>query len=98
MELERNTTVSSVCSLTYIPPKVMDIIRENLGDQSSTVVSIDSPFPEVDSISFITIVVTLENEFNFEFDDEMLLIVKFPTVKEMVEYVESKVAASCQNE
>lgn len=98
MELERNTTVSSMCRLTNVPQKVLDIIRESLGDQTSTAISIDSPFPEIDSISFIAIVVTLENEFNFEFDDEMLLIAKFPVVKEMVKYVESKVAASCKNE
>ena len=98
MELKRNATVSNVYSLAYIPQKVLDIIKENLVDQSSTVVSIDSPFPEVNSITFIKIVVTLENEFNFEFDDEMLLITKFPTIKEMVEYVESKVTTSCKNE
>lgn len=39
----------------------------------------------------IKVVVALESEFDFEFDDEMLLITKFPTVKSMVEYVESKI-------
>ena len=45
----------------------------------------------LDSITFIKIVVALEGEFGFEFDDDMLLITKFPTVQSMVEYVESKV-------
>ena len=45
----------------------------------------------VDSITFIKIVVALEGEFNFEFDDEMLLITAFPTIKSMIDYVESKV-------
>ena len=45
----------------------------------------------VDSITFIKIVVALEGEFDFEFDDEMLLITAFPTIKSMIDYVESKV-------
>lgn len=45
----------------------------------------------LDSITFIKMVVALEETFNFEFDDEMLLIIKFPTIKSVIEYVESKV-------
>lgn len=45
----------------------------------------------VDSITFIKIVVALEEEFDFEFDDEMLLIAAFPTIKSLIDYVESKV-------
>lgn len=45
----------------------------------------------IDSITFIKIVVALEESFNFEFDDEMLLFTAFPTIKSMVEYVESKI-------
>lgn len=42
-----------------------------------------------DSITFIKVVVALESEFDFE--DEMLLITNLPTVRSMVEYVESKI-------
>lgn len=45
----------------------------------------------IDSITFIRIVVALESEFGFEFDDEMLLITQFPTIKSMIEYVASKI-------
>lgn len=45
----------------------------------------------VDSITFIKIVIALEGEFNFEFDDDMLLISTFPTVKSIIDYVELKV-------
>ena len=45
----------------------------------------------VDSITFVTLVVALEGEFNFEFDDEMLLISAFPTIKSIIDYVELKV-------
>jgi len=44
-----------------------------------------------DSITFIKTIVALENEFDFEFDDDKLLFTEFPTIKSMVEYVESKV-------
>lgn len=44
----------------------------------------------IDSITFVQIIVALENEFDFEFDEEMLFIEKFPTIKSLVEYVELK--------
>ena len=54
--------------------------------------SLDMNFNSIglDSITSIEMVVAFECEFNFEFDDEMLLITKFPTIKSMVEYVETK--------
>lgn len=56
-------------------------------------VNIDMDFESLNlnSISFITMVVQIESAFDFEFDDEMLLVIKFPTVKSIVDYVESKV-------
>ena len=44
----------------------------------------------VNSITFIKIVVDLETEFDFEFDDEMLSYKSFPTINSLVEYVDSK--------
>ncbi len=90
MGLEINTTAPHMGNLAYIQNKVLDIIIQNLADRESSCVSIDSNFSEVDSITFIKIVVALEIEFDFEFDDEMLLITNFPTIKSMVEYVMSK--------
>ena len=43
----------------------------------------------INSLSFIELLVALENEFEFEFDDDMLLIEEFPTVKDLVDYVQS---------
>jgi acyl carrier protein len=50
----------------------------------------------INSITFIEIVVALESEFNFEFDYEMLLNTKFPTIRTMIEYVESKVKTNAK--
>ena len=56
-------------------------------------ISFDDEFSQsdIDSITFIKIVVALENAFDFEFDDEKLLITEFPTFRSIVEYVESKI-------
>lgn len=45
----------------------------------------------LNSITFIKIIVNLESEFDFEFDDEMLVITAFPTIGSMVDYVKSKI-------
>lgn len=52
----------------------------------------------VDSITFVNLVVALESEFNFEWDDEMLLFTAFPTLRNMIDYVESKVSGSSDGE
>lgn len=90
MGLDINSIESHVSNLAYVQNKVLDIIIRNLNDKASFCASIDSNFSEVDSITFIKIVVALETAFDFEFDDEMLLIANFPTIKSMVEYVMSK--------
>ncbi len=46
----------------------------------------------IDSISFITIVVKLEAQFKFEFDDNMLLVKAFPTIGAIIDYVALKIS------
>lgn len=72
--------------------KALDVINDILKDKDVQInqIDIDLSSLNIDSITFIRIVVALEGEFDFEFDDEMLLITKFPTIKTMIEYVESK--------
>jgi amino acid adenylation domain-containing protein len=79
--------------LTDIQKRAFEVIIANLSEKVSDNVSLDMDFNSIglNSITFIKTIVALEREFDFEFDDEMLLITKFPTVKSMVEYVESKV-------
>ena len=79
--------------LTNTQKRAFEVIVSNLKEKSLDNVSFDTDFSSVglDSITFITTIVALEGEFDFEFDDEMLLITKFPTIRSMVEYVESKV-------
>ena len=68
------------------------IQMQSVLDEKSIVIQYNSDLLNIlDSMTFIKIVVALEEEFDFEFDDEKLLITEFPTVKSMIEYVESKV-------
>jgi acyl-CoA synthetase (AMP-forming)/AMP-acid ligase II/acyl carrier protein len=78
--------------LNEVQSKAFNVIVSTL-DSKFGDITLETPFAGagVDSITFITIVVALEGEFEFEFDDEMLLITAFPTIKSMMEYVESKV-------
>lgn len=45
----------------------------------------------LNSVEFVKLVVMLENEFGFEFDNEHLDFAKFSTIRDIVDYVESKI-------
>ena len=79
--------------LTDIQAKIFKVILSNLNKDFLVSMSLDTYFSNValDSLSFIKMVVDLESTFNFEFDDEMLSIVQFPTIWTMIKYVESKI-------
>ena len=83
---------SDPTDLSDIQKKAFKVIISTL-DSKIKDVTIKTSFggAAVDSITFISIVVALEGEFEFEFDDDMLLLTKFDTIKSMLEYVESKV-------
>ena len=89
---ELSTEDFDTIELSDIQKKAFEIIASNL-DMKVSDITLETAFAGagVDSITFIKIIVMLECEFEFEFDDEMLLITKFPTVKSMIEYVASKV-------
>lgn len=82
---------SDLAELSDIQKRAFDIIASNLDSKISDLTT-ETEFTGagIDSITFIKIVVALEGEFDFEFDDEMLLITKFPTIKKMIDYVELK--------
>lgn len=43
-----------------------------------------------DSLTFVQMVLMLENEYNIKFDDEYINIEKLQTVKHVAEYIEAK--------
>ena len=79
--------------LDDIQKRAYAVIVSTLCEKFKDNISIETDLIAIglDSISFIQTVVNLENEFDFEFDDEKLLITEFPTVRSMIEYIESKV-------
>lgn len=44
----------------------------------------------INSITFVKIIVTIENKFNIEFDFDMLSINQFSTLASLIVYVRSK--------
>ena len=69
----------------------LNIIKE-ISQMDEVNIDMDFESLNLNSISFITMVVQIEIAFDFEFDDEMLLVTKFPTVKSIIEYVEYKLS------
>ena len=45
----------------------------------------------INSLGFIRLVVEIENEFQFQFDDDMLNIELFHSIQELVAYIDGKV-------
>ena len=72
--------------------RILSVINEVLGEKKIQISQLDEDLIslDIDSITFISIVIALEQNFNFEFDDEMLLIANFPTLRVLTEYVKTK--------
>lgn len=88
------TSYSSVSNkLTDTEKRIFKVILSNVQEDPADFITVDTKFSStgIDSISFIKTIVALEEEFGFEFDDDMLYIDKFPSIQTMIEYVESKI-------
>jgi amino acid adenylation domain-containing protein len=91
--IEKNSSKTD-SELSELYQRAFAVIKSKLDEAVFSNITIDTNLSGVgiDSITFIKIVVSLEAEFDFEFDDEMLLFTAFPTLRAMIEYVESKVS------
>lgn len=70
--------------------KILTFIQANVMEQDIELQP-DSILEEsIDSITFVKIIVALEEEFGFEFEDEMLSFSKIASVEDLVNYVESR--------
>lgn len=75
--------------------KLLSIIKENAELVKDINISqYDEKLEDfgVNSISFIKMVVAIESEYGFEFDDEDLDFTKINTVNKLVEYIENKLS------
>jgi len=88
--LKLDATVSSV-KPKDIKKTILNIILSNIGERATGDITMDASTSNIglDSIAFIKIVVLLESEFDIEFEDDMLSINEFPTIKTIFEYIES---------
>ena len=70
--------------------KCIQIIQHSFNDGKTSKILYETNLSDlnISSIVFIKTIIALEKEFDFEFDDEMLLITAFPTIKSIIEYVE----------
>ena len=72
-----------------IEDKVFESLKKNiLLEIHSSEISLEEL--NIDSITFIKIIVLLESEFDIEFEDEKLLFSAFPTIQSMINYVKER--------
>ena len=85
--------------MTEVQKRILKIITSDFNEKLLDILSLDTRLVSIgfDSINFIKTIITLEAEFGFEFDDAMIFISKFPTIRTMVDYVEKKISESDEN-
>ena len=77
----------------YLQLEILSIISNILNNNDINENVLDHELKDIgiDSISFIKIVIAIEEKCHMDFDDEMLIVTKFPTIKTVIEYVETKI-------
>ena len=74
-----------------IEEQILGIIAEHTDTHDEITPKSDFSSLGLDSISFITVIVALEEKFEFVFDDDMLLFAAYPNIEAMISYVKSKI-------
>lgn len=69
--------------------RILEFIKKNVKEVGIEVEKDTAISETIDSITFVEMVVALEAEFNFEFDDEMLSLSNFETIGQLMDYVKS---------
>jgi acyl-coenzyme A synthetase/AMP-(fatty) acid ligase/acyl carrier protein len=79
--------------LSELQQKAFTIIKSNFKENLINDISLDTNLLDIgiNSITFINIVISLEAAFDFEFDDDMLILEKLPDICNIIKYVESKI-------
>ena len=92
LKYEKNTNDVSMIIMDNIEKETISIlfqIIDNLNIQITKQSNLSSI--GIDSVSFVSMAVNLEEKFNFEFDDEMLSYIAIKTVGDLIEYVKFKI-------
>lgn len=79
-------------TIDYITRNTLIIISDNLISIDEEI-TLETEFKNIsiDSITFVKIIIELEKFFNIEFDDDMILLSEFKTVRSMVDYIFLKI-------
>lgn len=87
---DSNTAHTSASDMTDIQKEALKIIDEKINGVYCGNISLDMSIDNLalDSIAFISMIVTLEDAFDFEFEEKMLLSSNFPSIRSLLDYVE----------
>jgi acyl carrier protein len=84
---------SIATQIDSVEMRFIDCLREVTSEYSVDIYSEIS----LDSINFVTFIVSIEDEFNFVWEDEMLIFERFRYYKDMLDYVYSRLLSSIDN-
>lgn len=76
---------------------IRDIIIENI-ELNGAEINEEGTIEEIDSITFISLVLDLEGEFNIEIPDEYLLMSVFSSVDNIVSIIETLITSKMDNQ
>lgn len=89
--IEKETQPEMSSNLSKVQKRAYEIIELKLYERLFEDITVDTEIKGIDSITFIIMVVALEEEFGIEFDEEKLIIESFTTIRSILEYTESKI-------
>lgn len=77
--------------MNEIQEKILKIVNESIEDTEINLDQLETDLSELgmDSLTFIRIVVTLEEEFDIEVPDEFLLISEMNTIQKIIKIISS---------
>ncbi len=67
--------------------KIIEIVKKNLSYSKDINKSNVLEDIGIDSLTFIKIIIEIENEFSFEFEDSAVSLYAFSTMQDLIEYV-----------
>lgn len=89
----KQTTESSIdLNMSEIEKKVLEIFKSVIENNMISDFNLDTALSDIalNSLSFMKVIVQLEDDFDIEFDDEMLWTEEFTNIKSVVNYIELK--------
>lgn len=72
-----------------IEQKIFELIKKNIANKKMDILANLTDLG-INSITFVKILIAIENEYDFEFDDDDLNFENFKTVSTLAKYVEDR--------